>query len=95
MSAHWVESFGKASGSLPFGLSPYPSPSWSAHWVISLGKASFESIVPSPSVSTSIIRTLSGHVSVIPKSLPSYGVTVTVHVSPTEVAESGNSFKSS
>ena len=47
-------------------------------------------MVPSLSESTSTITALSGQTSVEPKSFPSFGVTETVHVSPTEVAVAGN-----
>ena len=78
-------SFGNTSA-----LSPTPSPSVSVVSEGSCGNASSRSMVPSPSESTSTITALSGQTSVAPKSLPSLGVTETVHVSPTEVAVAGN-----
>ena len=79
------ESFGNTSA-----LSPVPSPSLSVVSEGSSGNASSRSMVPSPSESMSTITALSGQTSVAPKSFPSFGVTETVHVSPTEVAVNGN-----
>ena len=77
-------SFGNISA-----LSPVPSPSLSVVSEESSGNASTLSMVPSPSESMSIITALSGQISVAPMSCPSFGVTETVHVSPTEVADDG------
>ena len=78
-----------ASLSKASALSPTPSPSESIVSLESNLNASFWSNVPSPSLSISMITAESWLVTVSPNSVPSFGVTVTVHVSPMDVADEG------